>query len=219
MAVNENINTNTNTQNTAPAPQMIVLPQMQQGLQDKLIKYGVNAVLIGAGLWGAKHIFDKWRENSAEDRVGTSPEAQQATALRLAMNPSGRRLLWWVDGVDKNSIFNNAKNIKDFKIVIEEYRKHYSGDNLTNDLRTKLSAEEMTRFLNTVNYNNLDPKTTKAPSGLDYGANKAVVTKGKTNIRKTPRLAGTPHFWSTSNVIITADASKTIGVTTCRARK
>ncbi len=206
MAVNENT--------TPPqVPSLIVLPKSSQ---DKLIDYGVKGILIVGLVWGGRKLIKDYIHNRAEDRVATTPEAQQATELRLAINPSGHRALWWVDGKNVDAVFNTAKNIKDFKEVISEYRKHYNGDNLTDDLRSKLSADDLKRFLNTVNYNNLDPKTNKAPSGLDYSQNKVVIAKGKTNVRKTPKLAGNPHFYSKSNVIITADAGTAIGITTGR---
>jgi hypothetical protein len=212
MAVNENINTN--TQNNAPVPSYPpqVMPFMlQPSTIDKALDYGVKGIVIVGVLWGAKKIYDKIRHDAQEDKTGDDPATQQAMALRSAMNPSGFEWLKNADGTNEENIFSTAKTITDLNAVILAYRKLYSGASLMDDLKREMKPESFTRFNNTFKFKDTTHQTEDKKT-----VNTIARAKAKVNIRKTPRLAGEPHFWSSSNVIVTVDAGKAIGIATGR---
>lgn len=207
MAVNKN----------TEQPPVIVIPQQNK---DKIIDYAVKAGLLVLLYWGGKRIIEKFRHDKAENSIGTNPAAQQASDLRAALNPSGQRWLWLVDGVNKDAVFNVAKNIKDFTQVIKEYRNLY-GDSLDSDLNSKLSPAEYHRFKNTFIFNNANPKTTTSPSGLNYKNGLVVVSKARLNVRKTPRAYGSQAkddvlVFGRSNILTTVDKGTAVGITTGR---
>jgi hypothetical protein len=207
MAVNQN----------TQQPPIFVIPQQNK---DKVIDYAVKAGLLVLLFWGGKKIVQKFKHDKAENAIGTNPAAQQASDLRAALNPSGQRWLWLLDGVQKDAIFNVAKNIKNFKQVIEEYRNLY-GDSLDSDLNSKLSPQEYHRFKNTFSFNNADPKNTTSPSGLSYKKGLVIVSKARLNIRKTPRATGSQAkdevlILGRSNILTTVDKGTAVGITTGR---
>jgi len=211
MAVNENINTNTQNVQPQVMPQMPMPFMLPASTLDKALDYGVKGVLIVGAVWGAKKIYDKWQHDKAENKTGDDPATQQAMALRSAMNPSGFEWLRNADGTNEDAIFATAKAMTDLDAVIKAYRQLYSGGSLMDDLKREMKPESYTRFLNIFKFNDKPHQTAN-----QQATNKVVVTKAKTNLRKTPRLAGTPHFWSSSNVIITVDAGTAIGLATGR---
>ncbi len=203
-------------ENTGQQPPVFVLPQQDK---NKLTDLAVKAGLAVLAYWGLKKIITNFNHNQAENSVGTNTEAQQATSLRAAINPSGKRWLWWVDGVDTTAIFNIAAKIKNFKDVIKEYRNLYDGDSLENDLRSKISAEEYNRFLNTVNFSNAEQVKNK--SSVNFSAGRVAISKAEVNIRKTPRASGSQTkdkllVFGRSNIITTVDTGMAIGITTGR---
>src|ERR1051326_3178131 len=207
------------TENTMQPP-VIVVPESKK--KDTLIDYAVKGGLIALLLWGAKKGYDKIRHNAEENKTADDPATQQAMSLRSAMNPSGFEWLRNMDGTNEESIFNTAKNIMNLEDVIKAYRRLYSGSSLMDDLKREMGTDSYLRLLNIFKLGKNTPEKGKNKTALDYSKGLIVVSKAKTNIRKTPRVYGTPTtddllIYKRSNIIKTVDAKTAVGIATGRS--
>lgn len=190
--------------------------------KDTIIDYAVKGGLLILLLWGGKKVYDKIRHNTEEAKTGKDPATQQAMSLRSAMNPSGFEWLKSADGTDEDSIFNTAKQINDVEAVIKAYRNLYAGESLMDDLKRDMKPESYTRLLNMFKLGKNTPEPDKNKSSVNYQKGLVVISKAAVNIRKTPRVYGTPTtdkllIYKRSNVIKTVDTGTAVGIATGRS--
>lgn len=129
----------TNSQNTR---------YISQENEDMTIKFIIAIVLY----FIISSMVKRNRQTQAENEVmqGNDPVTGQnpaylATILHQAMNPSGIGLLMGVDGTDEETLFNVARQIKNYAQVAQKYRDLYNSD-LTTDLENDLSKEDLNTF-------------------------------------------------------------------------
>jgi hypothetical protein len=196
----------------------IVQPQAVNTSKDtksKLLLFGISALAIGGAAYGAYTLYEHYKKTDTEKQVLTSPEVQQAMALRAAMNPSGFDWMKNFDGTNTDALYSTATQITDLNQVQEEYTKLYQSD-LMDDLRKKLGADGLTKFLNTLKFNantveNKASKKAGKASGIGFGK-ALIVTIAKANLRKKPQDLSR---WSLhGNIIKLADKGMFLGGST-----
>ena len=158
--------------------------------KNKLLEAGITVLAIGGAVYGGYTLYEHYKKTDAEKQVLQSPEVQQAMALRAAMNPSGIGWMQSIDGTNSEALYSAASQITDLNQVQDEYKTLYQRD-LMDDLRKKLGADGLTKFLNTMKYNanTVENKaSTKAGKPPVIGFGKAlIVTTAKANLRKKPQ--------------------------------
>lgn len=204
-------------QNTQQPPFFVISDSKKETIIDYAVKGGLLALLI----WGAKKGYDKFRHNQEENKAGEDPATQQAMSIRSAMNPSGFEWLRSTDGTNEESILSVAKEIASLEDVIKAYRRLYSGS-LMDDLKRDMKTDSYARLLNIFKLGKNTSEPGKNKSSVDYRKGLIVVSKAALNIRKTPRVYGTPTtdkllIYKRSNVIRTVDARIAVGVATGRS--
>lgn len=116
-----------------------------KNLQDRFLK----AVLIVGGCIGGYFLIKSTIKNEnkkdAFDKTGTDKNAQAASRLLSAMNPSGYDWSRGVDGTDEQAVFSAANSATSFRIVSRFYRQMTGGRILGDDLRSELSDSDLQR--------------------------------------------------------------------------
>ncbi|MFI5140759.1 MAG: hypothetical protein ACHQII_00255 [Bacteroidia bacterium] len=184
-------------------------------IKTKLLVAGIGVLVVGTAIYGGKALYDHYKKTDAEKQILTTPEVSQAMELRAAMNPSGFNWMQSFDGSDKVALFRVASEITDLNKVQEEYTTLYKSD-LMDDIRSKIGADGVTKFKNTLSYN---PNTvenkasTKAGKPPKIGFGKAlIVTTAKANLRKKPQ--DTSKWSLHSNIIKLAEQGMFLGGST-----
>ena len=181
-----------------------------------LLKVGIGAAIIGGTTYGLYKLYEHHVKTNAEKDVLKKPEVQQAETLRAALFRSGIDWALHFGTSNNDAVMSIASSITDFDAVQAEYKNLYSSD-LQDDLREKLGAEGLQKFLNTLNYN---PNTVenkgngKSGKGKTIGlpAHSIVVTKAKANIRRTPK--DTSRWSLHSNIIQLVEQGTFLGEST-----
>jgi len=147
----------------------------------------VGGVVVGIGgflLYKlGKKIINDMQHNSTEKQADSSPEVQQAMALRSAMNPSGISWMMSFDTTNTAVLFDTAKQIKKLDNVSSAYRRLYNSDLLV-DVQNELSAEDYQKFLTLVS-SNPAKKGSAAPQTFAK-KNELIVAKKEVYLRSTP---------------------------------
>jgi LPXTG-motif cell wall-anchored protein len=126
--------------------------------QSLLIWSGIVIVGGTAGYFLLKKTLAASAKNSVDLTIGDSKEAQQAQGLRAAFNPSGTSWLMSTDGTNNDAVFTIANQITDLSTVATKYKALY-GTNLSDDLTSELTAEELTKFYAAVNKSSAQKKS------------------------------------------------------------
>lgn len=183
-------------------------------LASKLLGNVLKWLAIGTGVFLVIRYFsrkqDERNANKSDTKAPTDPAVGQAQLLRIAMNPSGTRSLFDVDGTNKTAILNVAREIKNPQAVIDAYKERYGGDSLLHHLEVELGPEDYAKFLalsglatnSTTNYNVL--KDGIAPKQV-------IRTTKETNARSSPKKTG---VFDHTNVLALIPANYIIGFTT-----
>lgn len=188
----------------------------KDSIKNKLLDYGVKAVLIGGAVYGLHTLYQHYQKGNTEQQVEEKPEVGQAMSIYSAMNPSGMEWMKKMDGTNIEAIFNTANTISDLNKVMAAYKKLYNSSML-DDLRQDLSPEDYTKFLNTLKFstNNTNKSATNKPK-IDYKKGTLLATKLASNIRRTPKNISK---WSIdSNIIKLAEAERFIGFATGKSQ-
>ena len=184
-------------------------------LKSKVLLYGITALALGGAAYGAYTLYEHYVKAGAEKQVMTNPAVQQAETLRAALFRSGLDWGLHFGTANKDAVFAIASEITDFSAVETEYKNLYNAD-LQDDLREKLGADDLQKFLNTLNYNpnTVENKTkTKGGKTSKIGLGKAlIVTIAKANLRKTPQDIS--HWSFHSNIIKLAEQGVFLGGST-----
>ena len=150
---------------------------------------GIGVLTIGATYFVVRKIVKGIKKNRSETKF--TKAAQQAVALRSAMNRSGMNWLHWIDGTDVDSLYNLANQIADIKKVAKEYKNLY-GRVLAEDLRKELKTDELAKFntlLNKTAFENIRPpkKNTKTPilQAANNSTKKLILTEKKVRVYKS----------------------------------
>lgn len=177
------------------------------GTVDKLLKAGVLVVAFFVG----KKLIKNAAQDSADGQIDTDPAAGQARALNAAMNPSGIDWMRTFDTTNTTAIYDIAPQIVSLDKVKDYYKAQTKGRILHEDLINELGAEGYNKFL---------ALATKGKSGSikyspvrnDIPANKWVITKAETNVRKTPVYQS--KYLPNNNILKLVPSGKALGITT-----
>ena len=137
-------------------------------------------LLAGLGVYLLVRGFSKSKQQAYLNTAGTDKATQQAQALRDAFNKSGISYLMQFDGTDTDLVFQTAGQIADYSAVSDSYRVLYSGSELTTDLQTELSREDLQRFWDIVYKRGSNPTT---PTTTPTTTGKQVKAKQTVNLR------------------------------------
>lgn len=154
-------------------------------------------LLAGLGVYLLVRGFSKSKQQAYLNTAGTDKATQQAQALRDAFNKSGISYLMQFDGTDTELVFQTAGQITDYSAVSDSYRVLYSGSELTTDLQTELSREDLQRFWNIVYKQGPDATTPTATPNQSTG--KSVTANQTVNIRQDKAPYGVESDWKGSN--------------------
>jgi hypothetical protein len=181
----------------------------------KAIAAGVGAIALTGIILGAIKYIEHTKTTETEKQVLTNPQVQQAMTLRAALYRSGIDWAVHAGTADTDALFNIASTITDLNEVETEYTNLYHSDLLA-DLKEKLSADELTKFLNTINYNpssveNVAKVKAGAPPKIGF-AKALIVTTAKANLRKAPK--DTKRWSFHGNIITLAEKGMFLGGST-----
>lgn len=177
------------------------------GTVDKLIKAGVLVVAFFVG----KKMLSKAARDSADSQIDTDPAAGQARALNAAMNPSGIDWMRTFDTTDTKAIYDIAPQITNLDKVRTFYKAQTEGRVLHEDLIKELGAEGYNKFLALATKGKTG-NVKYSPVRNDITANKWVITKLETNVRKTPRKES--KYFPNNNIVKLVPQGKALGVST-----
>jgi len=105
-------------------------------------KKGVFVALLAGGLiYMGKKALDTYQQRGEENKTADDVNTQQALLMIDAVK-------WW--GGDKRVIMNLAKQGFDFEKVSVSYTKLTGGKHMIDDIRSKLSTDELTEFMNII---------------------------------------------------------------------
>ncbi len=187
------------------------IPQINDSTKEKLVKVGIGIL----GFYVAKNLLIEILKNSrkkgTEDKIDNDPNAAQAFAIKMALNPSGFRSFFYVDGVDEPELFKQAKLITDFDKVAAHYKALTGGKSVYDDIDTKLSAKNAEKFLGIASKGKNGNKN-YADKREDIPLNYWVITSKETNVRTSPKW----QHWALpgDNIKATVAAGKIIGKAT-----
>jgi len=181
--------------------------EIPESTTDKLIKVG----LLVAAFFVGKKMLAKGAQNSADNQIDTDPAAGQARSLNAAMMKLGLDWSRDFDGTDADAIYQIAPLITDLDKVKDYYTSQTKGRVLHDDLTKELGAEGYNKFL---------ALATKGKSGTpkyatvrnDIPANRYVVTKLDSNIRKTAKKES--KYMPNNNILKIIPKGQIIGVST-----
>lgn len=181
-----------------------------------LLKVGIGFVIVGGASYGLYKLYEHQKKTSSEKEVLTNPAVQQAETLHAALFRTGIDWALHFGTSNTDAVMAIASQITDFSSVAAEYKNLYNSD-LQDDLQQKLGAEALQRFLNTFNYNpNTVENKAKAKNGKGAGvgipAHSIIVTKAKTNLRRTPK--DTSKWSLHSNIIQLVEQGVFLGAST-----
>jgi hypothetical protein len=112
------------------------------------------AVLAGATGTGI-YFLNKWaiekRLKEFNAKFGSSIEAQQASAIYAALNPSGIEWLRKLDGTNVKALFAAVSQIKNWAKVSEYYSTLTGGNRIVQDVQSELSSSEYQQFTDIIN--------------------------------------------------------------------
>ena len=112
------------------------------------------ALLAGVAIYMGKKALDTYQQRGEENKSADDINTQQAVLMIDAVK-------WW--GGDKRVIMNLANQGFDFEKVSESYTKLTGGKHLIDDIRSKLSSDELTSFMNIIK----DKSTAKKQASKD----------------------------------------------------
>lgn len=181
-----------------------VMPVVQDKTKLRIL---AGAIILG-GLYYGKKLYTTYQKKNSDRLVAESPEKAQALLLRSALSPTW---LWYLSEADKNKLFEVAEQINDYKAVSTEYGNETEGRSLEDDLKFKLSAEGLSKFLALASKGKTGDKK-YAKVRTDIPAKQWVITIAEANIRKTPVLQS--KWLPANNIVATVPANKSIGVST-----
>lgn len=174
---------------------------------DKLIKAGFLVAVFFVG----KKLLVKAAESNADNQIDTDPSAGQARALNAAMNPSGNDWMRSFDTTNTKAIFEIASQITNLDKVKEYYNAQTHGRILHEDLIKELGAEDYDKFLALATKGKTG-SIKYAPVRNDIPANRWVITKADTNVRKTAKKES--RFLPNNNIVKVVTQGKAIGIST-----
>ncbi|MHB8402034.1 MAG: hypothetical protein ACYDCN_08470, partial [Bacteroidia bacterium] len=118
----------------------------------KLLLAGITVLAVSGAVYGGYTLYEHYVKTGAEKDVLTNPAVQQAETLRAALFRSGIDWATHFGTANTDAVLAIASTITDLSAVEAEYKKLYNAD-LQDDLREKLGADGLQKFLNTFNYN------------------------------------------------------------------
>ena len=177
------------------------------GTVDKLIKVGVVVVAF----FVVKKLLNKAAQDSADGQIDTDPAAGHARALNAAMNPSGIDWMRTFDTTDTKAIYEIAPQITSLDNVKNFYKAQTQGRILHEDLINELGADGYNKFL-ALATKGKGGSIKFSPVRTDIPANKWVITKAETNVRKTPKKES--KYFPNNNIVRLVASGKALGVTT-----
>ena len=181
-----------------------------------LLKVGLGLAIAGGATYGIIKLYENHQKSQSEKEVLTNPAVQQAETLRAALFRSGIDWALHFGTSDTDAVMAIASEITDFSAVEAEYKNLYNSD-LQDDLREKLGAEGLQKFLNTFNYNpNTVENRAKTSGGraskIGFPAHSILITQAQANLRRTPKDSSR---WSLhSNIIQLVPQGYFLGETT-----
>ncbi len=117
-----------------------------ESIINKALKYGGIAVAVAVTGFAANHYIKNANADQARSQLDNSPEAQQADHLYSLLRPNANAFFDWFTPIDQPSIVSYASGIADFDKVAKFYKALSKGNDLTDDLRTTLSATQRDQF-------------------------------------------------------------------------
>lgn len=174
---------------------------------DKLIKAG----FLVAAFFVGKKLLSKAAKDSADNQIDTDPAAGQARALNAAMNPSGNDWMRSFDTTNTKAIFEIASQISNLDKVKDFYKAQTQGRSLHDDLNKELGAEDYDKFLALATKGKTG-NVKYAPVRVDIPANRWVITKAESNVRKTPKKQS--RLLPINNIVKLVPKGKAIGIST-----
>lgn len=174
---------------------------------DKLIKAG----FLVAAFFVGKKLLSKAAKDSADNQIDTDPAAGQARALNAAMNPSGNDWMRSFDTTNTKAIFEIATQISNLDKVKDFYKAQTQGRSLHDDLNKELGAEDYDKFLALATKGKTG-NVKYAPVRVDIPANRWVITKAESNVRKTPKKQS--RLLPINNIVKLVPKGKAIGIST-----
>lgn len=190
-------------------PNIFVIPEREK---KSILTYALTGGVIIGALWFGNKMYKEWKATEQEKKAGDDPATQQAIKLKAAMDGAG---------TSEEVIFQIAKEITDWKAVVEAYKTLYNGASLAEDLLEDLNPVENQKFYNILNLTQKDPN--KPPkSVVKYSKGLIAVSIASVNVRKTPRIKGSAAkdkllVLGRSNIIRTVDKGFAVGITTGRS--
>ena len=172
------------TQQTLPV--IVQAPAAPRGITAGGILVG-GLLLGGLGWLIYKKVdshFKTKRRKRFTKGAADSIEKQQAIDIYNALDGGG---------TNEEIVFSIARQIKDWDKVVEEYNAMLDnkGDILA-DLHSDLNSEEMQKFWDIIRLNK-QKATGQSSTGVKIEGGKFALSKANVNVRKTPRLIGTPN--------------------------
>jgi hypothetical protein len=181
----------------------------------KALVAGIGALALTGIVYGAIKIYEDHVKTDTEKEVLTNPNVQQAVTLRTALFRSGVDWAFHFGTSDTDAVYRIASTITDLNQVEVEYKNMYHTD-LVDDLKEKLGADGLTKFLNTISFNPSSVENVakvKAGAAPKIGFAKAlIVTTAKANLRKAPK--DTKRWSFHGNIITLAEQGMFLGGST-----
>lgn len=174
---------------------------------DKLLKAGFLVAVFFVG----KKLLSKAAKDSADNQIDTDPAAGQARALNAAMNPSGNDWMRSFDTTNTKAIFEIAPQITNLDKVKDFYKAQTQGRSLHDDLNKELGAEDYDKFLALATKGKTG-SVKYAPVRNDIPANRWVITKADSNVRKTAKKES--RLLPINNIVKLVPQGKAIGIST-----
>ncbi|MEO8760133.1 MAG: hypothetical protein ABI388_03405 [Bacteroidia bacterium] len=181
----------------------------------KALVVGIGALALTGIVYGAIKIYEDHIKTDTEKEVLTNPNVQQAVTIRTALFRSGVDWAFHFGTADYDAVYRIASTITDLNQVEVEYKNMYHTD-LVDDLKEKLGADGLTKFLNTISFNPSSVENVakvKAGAAPKIGFAKAlIVTTAKANLRKAPK--DTKPWSFHGNIITLAEQGMLLGGST-----
>jgi len=183
----------------------------------KLLLLGITVAALGGTAYGIYTFYEHYKKTDTEKDVLTNPAVQQAETLRAALFRSGADWALHFGTADTDAVLAIASTITDFSAVEAEYKSLYNAD-LQDDLREKLGADGLQKFLNTFNYNpnTIENKAKAKASGktstIGFPAHSILITTASANLRRTAK--DTSRWSLHSNIIQLVPQGNFLGETT-----
>jgi len=180
----------------------------KEKLIDGLITAGAVA-LVGTGLaYGAKQIIRSIKAKSLD-----AADVQLATRIYNAFTPWASWLKW-VDGTNLNALKLAISEITDLDKVAKTYKILF-GNELLDDINSEVKGSDLAEVLELLaKARKGGSSTTPSTVKVTGTTAKYVITKGDTNVRKTPVYTPSSLPFVTKNVITLAPKGAYLGVLT-----